>query len=227
MSGRLIAIGDIHGCAAALDALINAIAPQANDTIVTLGDYVDRGSDSKGVVDRLIELGRHCQLKPLMGNHEEMMLSVVRDNQPPFRWLQFGGVETLDSYRFSGDMSVIPASHHEFFDSLLPYYEADDTFFVHANYHPQVPLDRQTPHALRWQKLTETVPAQHVNGKLAVVGHTHDRGGEIFVVRHLVCLDTFCYGGGWLTAMDFPSRHVWQADAAGRLRPNSTQRTNR
>lgn len=226
MSGRLIAIGDIHGCAAALDALINAIAPQPNDTIVTLGDYVDRGSDSKGVIDRLIELGRHCQLKPLMGNHEEMMLGVVRDNQPPFRWLQFGGVETLDSYRFSGDMSVIPASHHEFFDSLLPYYEADDTFFVHANYHPKVPLDRQTPHALRWQKLTETVPTQHVNGKLAVVGHTHDRGGEIFVVRHLVCLDTFCYGGGWLTAMDFPSRQVWQADAAGRLRPSSSQRNN-
>lgn len=219
MSGRLIAIGDIHGCSAALDALLKAIAPEPDDTIVTLGDYVDRGSDSKGVIDRLIELGRHCHLKPLMGNHEEMMLGVVREGQPPFRWLQFGGVETLDSYGFSGDMSVIPQSHQEFFDSLLPYYETDETFFVHANYHPKAPLDRQTPHALRWQKLTESVPPPHMSGKLAVVGHTHDRGGEIFVVRHLICLDTFCYGGGWLTAMEFPSRHIWQADAAGRLRP--------
>ncbi len=72
--------------------------------------------------------------------------------------------------------------------------------------------------SFRWQKLTESVPPPHVNGKLAVVGHTHDRGGEIFVVRHLICLDTFCYGGGWLTAMEFPSRQIWQADAAGRLR---------
>ena len=220
MSGRLIAIGDIHGCCAALDALLNAIAPGPDDTIVTLGDYVDRGSDSKGVIDRLIDLQSRCQLKALLGNHEEMMLGVIRDNQPPFRWLQFGGVETLDSYRFTGDMSVIPRSHHEFFDSLLPYYETDDTFFVHANYHPKVPLARQTPHALRWQKLSESVPPPHVNGKLAVVGHTHDQGGEIFMVGHLICLDTYCYGGGWLTAMEFPSRKIWQADLAGRLRPD-------
>lgn len=218
MSGRLIAIGDIHGCLAALDAILNALAPQPNDTIVTLGDYVDRGSHSKGVVDRLIELGRHCHLKPLLGNHEEMMLDVVRDNQPPFRWLQFGGVETLDSYGFCGDMAVIPASHHEFFDSLLPFYETQEVFFVHANYNPRLPLDRQTPHALRWQKLTEVVPGPHVSGKLAVVGHTHDRGGEIFNVRHLICLDTFCYGGGWLTAMEFPSGRLWQADIEGRMR---------
>lgn len=219
MGGRLIAIGDIHGCSLALDALIDAIQPQPEDIIVTLGDYVDRGNDSKGVIDRLIALSSHCQLKPIYGNHEEMMLEVVRDNQPPFRWLQFGGVETLDSYGFCGDMEVIPASHREFLDNLLPYYEDETVFFVHANYNPKLPLDKQTPHALRWQKLTEIVPGPHANGKLAVLGHTHDRGGEIFTVRHLICLDTFCYGGGWLTAMEFPSGKLWQADQEGRMRP--------
>ncbi len=113
MGGRLIAIGDIHGCSLALDALIDAIQPQAEDIIVTLGDYVDRGNDSKGVIDRLIELSSRCHLKPIYGNHEEMMLEVVRDNQPPFRWLQFGGVETLDSYGFCGDMAVIPPAHRD------------------------------------------------------------------------------------------------------------------
>lgn len=221
MSGRLIAIGDIHGCSAALDAVLNAVDPKPDDIIVTLGDYVDRGNDSKGVIERLIELGRRCQLKPLMGNHEEMMVGVMLDNHPPYRWLQFGGVETLDSYGFSGDMSVIPESHRNFFRSLLPYFESEDVFFVHANYNPKVPLDRQTPNSLRWQKLTEVVPPPHMNGKLAIVGHTHDRGGEIFSVRHLICLDTYCYGGGWLTAMEFPSREIWQADMLGRMRPSS------
>jgi len=218
MSGRLIAIGDIHGCAAALKSVLEAIAPEPDDTIVTLGDYVDRGSDSKGVVDLLVELSQHCHLKPLMGNHEEMMLAVIRDEEPPYRWLQFGGVDTLDSYRFCGDLSVIPPSHRQFFDNLLPYYETEEVFFVHANYHPGVPLAKQTVHALRWQKLSEIVPPPHMSGKLAVMGHTHDRGGEIFTVGHLVCLDTWCYGGGWLTAMEFPSRRIWQADMAGRLR---------
>ncbi len=224
MSGRLIAIGDIHGCASALDALLTAIAPQAEDTIVTLGDYVDRGPDSKGVIDRLIDLGTRCQLKPIMGNHEEMMLGVLKENQPPYRWLQFGGVETLDSYGFRGDMSVISPEHRQFFDNMLSFYETEDTFFVHANYHPKIPLDRQSPQALRWQKLTETVPPPHMNGKLAVVGHTHDRDGQIFKLRHLVCIDTFCYGGGWLTAMEFPSRKVWQADLSGRLRRSVSER---
>jgi serine/threonine protein phosphatase 1 len=219
MSGRLIAIGDIHGCSVALDSILKAVAPQPEDTIVTLGDYIDRGIDSKGVIERLIELGHHCQLKPLMGNHEEMMLGVMEENLPPYRWLQFGGVETLDSYGFCGDMTVIPESHRTFFKNLLPYYESDEVFFVHANYHPKSPLDRQTPNALRWQKLTEFVPPPHINGKLAVLGHTHDRGGEIFSVGHLICLDTYCYGGGWLTAMEFPSREIWQADALGRMRP--------
>lgn len=223
MSGRLIAIGDIHGCAAALDALLNAIEPLPDDCIVTLGDYVDRGQDTKGVIDRLLELQRYCQLKPLMGNHEEMMLDVVRDGAPPFRWLQFGGVETLESYGFCGDLSVIPEPHLNFFNQLLPFYEADDVFFVHANYQPHLPLNRQPSHVLRWQKLTEVVPAPHTSGKLAVVGHTHDRAGEIFAVPHLVCLDTYCYGGGWLTAMEFPSRRTWQADPSGRLRSDAVK----
>ncbi|MEZ6080055.1 MAG: metallophosphoesterase family protein [Pirellulaceae bacterium] len=102
MSGRLIAIGDIHGCTQALDTILATIGLESDDTFVTLGDYVDRGPDSKGVIDRLIALRSQCNLVPLFGNHEEMMLDVVRDGQPPYRWLQYGGVETLDSYRFAG-----------------------------------------------------------------------------------------------------------------------------
>ncbi len=218
MSGRLIAIGDIHGCSAALDAILAAIDPQAHDTLVALGDYVDRGPDTKGVIDRLIELRSKCELVCLHGNHEEMMLDVVRDTQPPFRWLQYGGVETLDSYRFAGDMSVVPQTHRDFFASMRDFYETDDFFFVHANYDPDLPLNEQPRQLVRWQKLTDVVPGPHQNGKRAIVGHTHDRNGEIFDIGHLVCIDTFCYGGGWLTAMDVNSGKLWQSNMAGELR---------
>jgi serine/threonine protein phosphatase 1 len=218
MTGRIIAVGDIHGCAAALEAILRALAPAPDDTIVTLGDYVDRGPDSRGVIDQLIALSKHCQLVPLMGNHEEMMLEVVRDKQAPYRWLQHGGVETLDSYGFFGDMSVIPESHLEFFRSMKDFYETETHFFVHANYNPELPLDKQSIHTLRWQKLTEITPGPHRNGKRAVVGHTHDRHGEIFDIGHLTCIDTYCYGGGWLTALDVTTGTLWQADAEGRLR---------
>ncbi|MBX3423485.1 MAG: serine/threonine protein phosphatase [Pirellulaceae bacterium] len=218
MSGRLIAIGDIHGCRAALETLWKAIDPQPTDCVVTLGDYVDRGPDTKGVIDRLIEYSGQCQLVAIQGNHEEMMLDVVREGQPPYRWLQYGGVDTLDSYKFSGDLKVIPPEHHVFFNSMVDYFETEDFMFVHANYDPELPLAEQNLEMLRWAKLSEVLPPPHISGKRVVVGHTHDRAGQIFDVGHLICIDTYCYGGGWLTALDVHSGKVWQADRQGRLK---------
>jgi hypothetical protein len=74
MKSRTIAIGVIHGCSAALDALLEAIGPRPDDIIVTLGDYINRGPDSRGVLDRLIDLIRRCRLVPLLGNHDQMLL---------------------------------------------------------------------------------------------------------------------------------------------------------
>jgi hypothetical protein len=95
---RTIAIGDIHGCSVALAALVETIDPAADDTIVTLGDYVDRGIDSKGVIDQLITLADRCRLVPILGNHEEMMLG-AREGRSDFRfWMNCGGITCLDSY---------------------------------------------------------------------------------------------------------------------------------
>ena len=179
---------------------------------------MDRGPNSKGVISRLIELKDQCNFVALHGNHEEMMLDVVKEGQPPFRWLQYGGVETLDSYLFAGDMSVIPPEHRQFFDEMRDFYETERHFFVHANYDPALPLQEQGKFLLRWQKLTDSTPGPHVSGKQAVVGHTHDRGGEIFDLGHLVCIDTYCYGGGWLTALEVNTGQLWQADIDGELR---------
>jgi serine/threonine protein phosphatase 1 len=225
MSDRLIAIGDIHGCLTALDSVLEAIRPEANDSLIILGDCVDRGPDSKGVIDRLIQYSQLCNLIAIRGNHEEMMLNVVQEGQPPYRWLQYGGVDTLDSYGFTGDLSVIPESHLSFFNSMVDYYEAPNHLFIHANYDPKLPMNQQTIQMLRWVKLTESTPTAHISGKRAIVGHTHDYHGEIFDVGHLVCIDTFCYGGGWLTAFDVQSGKIWQADMDGNLRPDISPRT--
>jgi serine/threonine protein phosphatase 1 len=218
VSERLIAIGDIHGCRTALETLLEAIRPDREDILVTLGDYVDRGPDSRGVVDALIDLGKRTQLVGLLGNHEEMMLEVVREGHPHHNWLRYGGVETLESYGFDGDLDFLPPEHDRFFDSLGDYFERGDYFFTHAAYDPATPLQHQSSDMLRWYSLNEGLPAPHQSGKVAVVGHTANRDGEILDIGHLMCIDTFCYGGGWLTAIDLSNKQIWQASQAGQLR---------
>lgn len=218
MADRLIAIGDIHGCKSALETLLEAIQPGPDDLVVTLGDYVDRGPDSRGVVDTLVELGTRTRLVGILGNHEEMMLEVMQRGAPHHQWLKFGGVDTLESYHFDGDLEFLSDEHQRFFDSLGDFFELEDYFFTHAAYDPTIPLEQQPSYMLRWYHLTEGVPPPHFNGKTAIVGHTANREGEIIDVGHLICLDTYCYGGGWLTAMDLATRQVWQANQFGELR---------
>jgi len=211
MKGRLIAIGDIHGCLGALEALLEAIAPTPLDTIVTLGDYVDRGPDSRGVITRLCRLREETQLVPLIGNHEQMMLDVLRGRAPYQSWLPHGGIATLESYEFAGDLNFLPSEHRAFLESLVDYYETPTHFFVHANYDPQLGLDAQSPEMLRWSSLREYLPAAHQSGRIAVVGHTANPEGQILDMGHLIALDTFCYGGGYLSALDVLTGEVWQA----------------
>ncbi|MCA9138335.1 MAG: serine/threonine protein phosphatase [Planctomycetales bacterium] len=218
MTQRLIAIGDIHGCRKALDALLDEINPTSSDTIVTLGDYIDRGPDSRGVIDSLVDLGERTKLVGVLGNHEEMMLEVLHHGGSHQGWLRYGGVETLDIYGFDGDLDFLPPSHLQFLDSLGDFYVAGDYFFTHAAYDPDVPLEDQEIEMLRWYSLTNGIPTQHQSGKTAVVGHTANRGGDILDSGHLICLDTYCYGGGWLTAMEMNTRQVWQANKNGELR---------
>lgn len=218
MSNRIIAIGDIHGCSTALRTLLDDISPQADDTLVILGDVVDRGPDSKSCVDQLLEIRDKCNFVLILGNHEEMLLQVVKEEKSPQEWLKHGGVSTLDSYGFAGDLSVVPQEHVDFFAKALPFFESDNHFFTHGNYNPKVALDQQEPMVLRWRSLIESTPGPHQNGKKAVLGHTPDKSGEIFDIGHLVCIDTYCYGGAWLSALDVESGKLWQANEEGELR---------
>lgn len=216
MADRIIAIGDIHGCNKALDALLERIEPTDSDTIVFLGDYIDRGPDSASVLERILKLDQECTVVPLIGNHEVMMLTALEQPSEIHFWLQCGGQSTVDSY--GGDLSEIPFSHIEFMRSCRLFYETDDFFFVHANYIADAPLDRQPHHTLLWEHLTNNVPPRHLSGKIAIVGHTPQLNGEILNLDHILCIDTHCYGKGWLTALDVVSGQYWQADSHGSLR---------
>ena len=151
--GRIIAFGDIHGCSIALTTLIEAIQPTPLDTLVFLGDYIDRGPDSRGVIEQVIRLGERCQVVPLLGNHEEMLLGGLEGKDNLRFWLKLGGKETLDSYGAGDDVKKIPQHHIQFIKGCHNYYETVSHIFVHAFYDPDRPLHEQSWDGLRWASL--------------------------------------------------------------------------
>jgi serine/threonine protein phosphatase 1 len=122
---RTIAIGDIHGCAVALQTLIEAIQPQPADTVIPLGDYIDRGPDSRGVIEQLIALNGRCRLIPLRGNHEEMFLAAVERPDKVEAWLQCGGTQMLRSNGINARLENVPQSHIEFLRSTRDWFETE------------------------------------------------------------------------------------------------------
>lgn len=217
---RHLAIGDIHGHLQALEALLAAVDPQPEDLIIALGDYVDRGPDTHGVVELLMDWHRRGRLIPLQGNHELIMLD-ARDMDYEL-WLQVGGRETLASYSPEGavgKLDDIPAEHWEFVaQGCQRWYETADTIFVHAGVDSRLPLDEQDEYDLCWRIFTPGRLQPHVSGKRVICGHTAQESGLPFNAGHHVCIDTCIYGGGWLTCLDVDTDHIWQADAKGRIR---------
>lgn len=212
----MIAIGDIHGCSIALEAMIQAIAPTEEDVLVTLGDYVDRGPDTPGVLDRLIALRRECRLVPMLGNHDQVMMAAVFGRVSPKVWIEMEGEPTIAAY---GSIRDIPSEHTDFLASCHLCVESNDHIFMHACYEPGLALEEQSIETLLWTGLRQNVPAPHRSGKRAIVGHTSQKSGKIFDAGHIVCIDTYCCGGGWLTALDVHSGRVWQVDREGNPGP--------
>jgi serine/threonine protein phosphatase 1 len=218
MPGRIIAIGDIHGCLTALNTLLRQVDPQGKDTIVALGDYVDRGPDSRGTIDRLIELKKQCNLVALLGNHDYILLMIAKGSKDLMDdWLRFGGDATVASYGNKSPV-VLPAEHLAFFHECRLYYETERHFFVHGNYAQELPLAEQDPELMLWDSLKRRVPGPHCSGKTAIVGHSSQKSGEVLDLGYVKCIDTCCYGGGWLTALDVRSGRLWQANQRGALR---------
>ncbi len=211
---RTFAIGDIHGCDTALDALLQRIDPQADDTLVFLGDLVDRGPGTRQVIEHVLALQRRCRVVAIQGNHEQMMLAALGDSDW-LMWMQFGGEEALKSY--GGDRTMIPQSHVAFLDSMQDYWETSSEIYVHANLQPGVPLQEQSVIWLRWNKLTGGERRYDLTRRV-VCGHTPQKNGYPLVFPGWVCIDTNCQRGGWLTALDVGNDRVYQANEQGETR---------
>ncbi len=214
--GRTIAIGDVHGCDQALQALLEAVKPERQDLVVGLGDYVDRGQNSAAVIDQLIDLLPRCKFIPLIGNHEIMMFQGLSSRAEYQFWMQHGGTSTVMSY--GGDPGKIPQHHMSFLSHCTRYHETEKYIFVHANYDPWLPMDQQQDEVLFWQHILDDVPAAHESGKTVIVGHTPQHDGLIRNLGHVMVIDTFCYGDQWLTAVDPDHGICWQANNRGQVR---------
>ncbi|MBL6457645.1 serine/threonine protein phosphatase [Belnapia sp. T6] len=216
---RIYAVGDVHGCVdqlTALHALIGEDArarPAERVTLIHLGDYVDRGPDSAGVLRRLEEAGDallggipgEFEVVNLLGNHEVMMLDACDPQAHPGAlpfWLENGGAATLTSYGANPEdpaaCTAVPPDHLAQLGGFPLQYEAGDYLFVHAGVRPGIPQERQDPFDLVWIR----EPFLSFEGDLPLVvvhGHTP---AEVPVVRpHRIGIDTGACFGGPLTCL--------------------------
>jgi len=180
-AARTFVIGDIHGCVDEVNCLLDALAPTADDTVVCLGDYIDRGPASKGVIDRLIRLrreGPRCVF--LKGNHEDMFLGFLGEGGAfGEAFLANGGAHTLRSYGLSGEYgdvtgAQLPAGHLEFLQSLQAIHVQGDFLCVHAGLDPAQPLDAQREEDLLWIR-DEFISQPHPFPYTVLFGHTPQR----------------------------------------------------
>lgn len=221
----LIAIGDIHGCARTLDVLLERLAPSADDHLVFIGDYTDRGPDSKGTIDRLLELERAAEAGTgprctfLRGNHDQMMLDYLERGDFDL-WRINGGLTTLENYA-RADGIYVPDAHHDFLRRTRLYLDTPDFCFVHAGLKPHYSvaynLRHETASTFLWTREHFGVP-ERAWEKPVVCGHTPQP--EPLDEPDLIAIDTGCVYAhhpdfGRLTAVRLPEREFVQARYVG------------
>lgn len=216
---RLYVIGDIHGRSDLLDSIVDQINRDIEtfgdreSVTITLGDYIDRGPDSRGVLDRLARNPFPTRYVALKGNHEALLEDFLRDPSVAQQWRHFGGLETLYSYGVrTGDLmlgrgfdeaahalrAAVPEEHRAFFASLKPFVNIGNYFFCHAGIRPNVPLDRQDIKDLLWIR-DEFLNSKRDFGKMVVHGHSPNEWPE--VRRNRINIDTGAFATGRLTCL--------------------------
>jgi serine/threonine protein phosphatase 1 len=222
---RLYIIGDIHGRADLLDRMVNAIHrdlekyDRRDSLTITLGDYVDRGPDSRGVLERLARNPFPGEYVALKGNHETLFESFLYHTSGADFWRQLGGLETLHSYGVPvNDLMVgqgieeaahalnaaVPETHRAFLSSLKSSLSIGGYFFCHAGVRPGVPLDRQNVDDLFWIR-SEFLNSKKDFGKMVIHGHSPHEWPE--VKQNRVNIDTGAFATGRLTCLVIEGGH--------------------
>ncbi|PDS74625.1 metallophosphoesterase family protein [Rhizobium sp. L43] len=192
------AIGDIHGCIDPLNRMIDRIEAHASEgTVVFLGDYVDRGPDSKSVLDRIIA-GPSGQWSwiCLKGNHEDMMVAAYADGDSRDVWISNGGLETEMSYD-----GRVPSQHLQWATDRPLMHVDRHRIFVHAGVVPEFPLERQTKRDLLWLRFPPGESSDYW-GKHLVHGHTPSLSNPV-TTGNRTNIDSACVFGGKLSCAVF------------------------
>ncbi|HCC71272.1 MAG TPA: hypothetical protein DEQ09_09000 [Bacteroidales bacterium] len=218
MSKRLLAIGDTHGCYKQLYILMTGVINLTmNDKIVLLGDYIDRGAESKAVIDMIMELkSKRYDIVPLKGNHEDMMINAPNSALDNYNWILNGGDETLKSFgvRYVND---IEKKYMEFISGLYPYHIVDNYIFVHAGFNDDIENPFEDEYSMLWERRYEYY-SPVFKDKIIIHGHRPHPLSELKEqVKHssrVINIDTGCVYGkdrglGDLTAIDLHSMKLY------------------
>ncbi len=216
---RCYVIGDIHGRSDLLDRMVDAIArdvqqsPTAKNLTVTLGDYVDRGPDSRGVLDRLVRNPFPTDYIAVKGNHEELFETFLTNPETGPQWRRLGGLETLHSYKVpvtplmlgkgfneaaQALRQALPEAHAAFIRGLKLSLIVGGYFFCHAGVRPGVALEKQRAEDLLWIR-DEFLSSKAPFGRIVVHGHTPTSSPEVLANR--INIDTGAFATGRLTCL--------------------------
>jgi serine/threonine protein phosphatase 1 len=216
---RPYVVGDIHGCSALLDQMVDLISrdleanPARDSVTVTIGDYIDRGPDSRGVLDRLVRNPFPTPFVALKGNHEALFETFLSDPSVAEAWRRLGGLETLHSYRIPVTQmmrgknyeqaskalrNAVPEEHLRFLESLRTSMTVGRYFLCHAGVRPGIPLDRQSDQDLLWIR-DPFLNSKADFGKVIVHGHTPTERPEVLPNR--INIDTGAFATGRLTCV--------------------------
>ena len=211
---RIFIIGDIHGCLEMLKRLMERIAwhPE-RDGLIFLGDYIDRGKDSKDVVDYILAISKiSSSVCCLKGNHEAIFQEYLAGDYFN-NFLINGGDATLDSYRLGNELDrdvVIPSEHIVFLQSLSLWIELPDYYVVHAGFRPGVSIEGQTEEDMVWIRDPFLV-SDYDFGKRVIFGHSPFP--EPFVMDNKIGLDTGAVYGNMLTCLELPDLRFHYVEA--------------
>lgn len=208
---RTFAIGDIHGCRRLLVKLLARLdADPGHDTLIILGDFINRGPDSWGTIELLLGLAKQYRhMVVLRGNHEQMLLDYL-DGRDQGIFLATGGRATLASYGVNDSTadfaaSWLPSNHRQWLSALPSSYENEHGIYVHAGLQPRVHLSQQSTEWLLWSR-HEFIDSDYDFGKPVVFGHTPF--DQPLITRNRIGIDTGAVYGGKLSCVVLPSQRI-------------------
>lgn len=213
MSRKIFAVGDIHGCADKLGAMMKVLPwnRENGDLLLFIGDYIDRGPQSRDVVESLVKLRKQGgDIVFLKGNHEKMLLDYYIHQKDQMLYVANGGAETIASYVEGGigrKAFILPEDHLEFFLALQLFHETEDYIFVHAGLRDGVPLQKQSEDDLLWIR-EEFIYSAYDWNKRVIFGHTALE--TPFVTPGKIGIDTGAVYGNKLTAVELPRMKFYQ-----------------